>query len=930
MKRSKKAARILSIGLAAALGCGGLAAFAGCGGGGGGKYLVLMSEELDGLFNPFYSTTGADMGVMGETQISMLSTDNEGNPAYGEDEPVVVLDYKLDTQGSGDTAQSYYYFVIKNGIKFSDGKPLTMNDIFFNLYVYLDLAYTGSSTMYSTKIDGLQRYRSQSNTSSDGAEDAITTAATGRAINRRQELIDVYHSFETTQGSGTYYATYDQMVAKIGTWEPSDGYKRAIQAFGDGDAQHTAMSDEAARAQLLADYLNVVGDPDGADETAKKGLFRAELESDYASSKEAYLEEPYKSAPIYDSTGTQKLGTGFDEIISFMYSEGLVEIEYEKDSQTNKDLTDQIKKATLQYNTKTVTNRESAINFVYDFTTQGSLDAILQYWATSGTILTAYTAKAKEVTLSERIGEGELQYPNITGIRSLGHSQKDYDGSTWTYPEDSITIGETTYPIAKEHNDDGTPKNEGEYDVLRIQVNGIDPKAIWNFGFTVAPYHYYSDPTKYDVDIENNKFGVKYGDYDFHQKVIQGTTSAEFGSVSKNAVPMGAGAYVATDSSGKDFPSGSSFYSSNVVYYKANPYFLMGKPKIEYMRYQVVTSANALNQLERGGVHFVEPQFTKENSEYIENTLKKKGYISVSTWQLGYGYIGINAGYVPNRYIRYALMSAMDTSLAREYYANGTIYNIQWPMSFVGWAYPRTTAGYDKERPQANMETNNNHDYTQFTTDEAAIEKIKRYYQLAQGVGNVSQRDLTIEFTIAGSSLTDHPCAKVLKHAMDLLNSAGCGFKITLKADTNALTKLSTGSLAVWAAAWGSTIDPDMYQVYDKNSTATSTNSWGYTAILGDRTTYSWENGKLDDLDELIMDGRATNDTTARAKTYKEAMGIVLDLAIELPVYQRSVLYVINSKVIDVNTLPHDSNGNILINPYTSPLSRIWEVDFVK
>ena len=49
-----------------------------------------------------------------------------------------------------------------------------------------------------------------------------------------------------------------------------------------------------------------------------------------------------------------------------------------------------------------------------------------------------------------------------------------------------------------------------------------------------------------------------------------------------------------------------------------------------------------------------------------------------------------------------------------------------------------------------------------------------------------------------------------------------CGWKVNIEPDINALTKLSTGSLAVWAAAWGSTIDPDMYQVYHKNSTATS------------------------------------------------------------------------------------------------------------
>ncbi len=37
-----------------------------------------------------------------------------------------------------------------------------MRDVLFNIYVYLDPVYTGSSTMYSTEIVGLAEYRTQS------------------------------------------------------------------------------------------------------------------------------------------------------------------------------------------------------------------------------------------------------------------------------------------------------------------------------------------------------------------------------------------------------------------------------------------------------------------------------------------------------------------------------------------------------------------------------------------------------------------------------------------------------------------------------------------------------------------------------------------------------------------------------------------------
>ena len=107
--------------------------------------LVIMTEDLDGLFNPFFSTTGADSTIVSMTQIGMLTTgmDANGNVivACGDNEAVAVKDYSIEHNDSNNT--TVYTFVIKNGIVFSDGKPLTINDVLFNLYVYLDPVYTG-------------------------------------------------------------------------------------------------------------------------------------------------------------------------------------------------------------------------------------------------------------------------------------------------------------------------------------------------------------------------------------------------------------------------------------------------------------------------------------------------------------------------------------------------------------------------------------------------------------------------------------------------------------------------------------------------------------------------------------------------------------------------------------------------------------------
>ena len=855
--------RIISLILCVAMLIGSVATLSGCF---GKKYdtdaLVIMTDNLDGLFNPFYSTSAADGTIVSMTQIGMLTTgiDENGdvNVAYGDDEAVVVKDYKQVYDSASDTTT--YTFVIKNGLKFSDGVALTIEDVLFNMYVYLDPVYTGSSTMYSTDILGLSEYRTQQSSSVSGGDDLISSTARDRAQDRINELINLFKETAET-ASGNYDTTVAKMEAAIKSHILSDGYLNAVAT---PDKQSTIT------------YRNLLDDYHKALE-----YFREELETDYDSAKDAYTEEPYKS-------------NGFDEITSFMYMEGFVTVEYgEKDGKPNADKSTIIN-VSRGYNTNTITTKEAAIEHVYNSKINSELHIILQAWATAQKLETEFMAKATEVLLRENMTDGELLYPNIEGIVSLGH----------TSDVTSVTIGSNTYTVAHDHNDDGTPVNADEYDVLEITIEGVDPKAIWNFAFAVAPQHYYAEGN--EVDIVNNKFGVKYASFDFMIDEIQSQRNV--------TVPMGAGAYVATNASNGDNPTGSEFYQNNIVYFKSNPNFLLGEAKIEKVRYKVVSSTNALQALETGEVHFVTPQLTPENEKTL-NDLESEGFESLQSRQLGYGYIGVNAGKIPNIYLRKAIMAAMDTSLAISYYSMGTAERIYWPMSTVSWAYPKDETGNNKTNTIGYPAIN-------FDMDEAKAQ-IEEYMRLAAShAGGYDESDLELIFTIAGANLTEHPTYQVFQSAAQLLNS--CGWDIEVIADTQALTKLSTGSLAVWAAAWGTTVDPDMYQVYHKNSTATSVYSWGYREILANDSLYWYEQDVLDELSILIDEARETDDRATRTALYEEAMELVLDLAVELPVYQRNELYAYNANVIDSNSLPSD------INPYTSPLDKIWEIEFAK
>ena len=851
--------RILSLMLAAVMLFGVLASTTACNGSTSAPdALVIMTEDLDGLFNPFFSTTGADATIVSMTQIGMLGSNYENGDvkvSYGKDHAVAVLDYAINYDSATD--KTTYTFVLKNDIVYSDGHPMTMEDVLFNLYVYLDPVYTGSSTMYSTDIVGLQDYRTQTiGSGSTDVDDTITSAAQDRAQNRLNELINLFRSVGKTQTAGSYSADYAKMVDAINNHSLSSGYINAI----------SNNAAEVTNATLLSDYEEALR------------LFKEELGTDYISAKEAYLEEPYKS------TGE------FDEVTSFMYAEGYVTVEYAKDPETNKDIKSKIEKVTRLYNSDVVKDMNSAIDYVYNSKIEQELDIILSYWATANKLRTTYAAKAKEVILRANMKDGELTVPNISGIVSLGHTT---DVAT-------VTASNGTYTVAHEHDADGKPVNAEEYDVLQITINGTDPKAIWNFSFSVAPQHYYAEG--YTVDIAQNKFGVDYASFNYMKEVIQSSRNVK--------LPMGAGAYKVSDINNSDTPAEGDFYKNNVAYFKANNSFMMGQPKIEKVRYQVVSASNAISALEAGSVHFVTPQFTQANIDLI-NGLASKGIEKTYTDQLGYGYIGVNAGKVPNIYVRKAIMSAMNTSLALSYYSTGMAETIYWPMSTVSWAYPKDASG--------NNSRDNLHDYPAISFDrEEAKKAILEYMQLA-GV-SAGDSALSIKFTIAGSNLTDHPTYQTFQSAADLLNE--CGWNIEVVPDTQALTKLSTGSLAVWAAAWGTTVDPDMYQVYHKTSTATSTLAWGYREILASPASYPEETQILNKLSDVIDDAREINDQAERSALYREAMGYVLDLAVELPVYQRKVLYAYNAKVINSSSLPAE------INPYTSPLDKLWEIEF--
>ena len=117
--------------------------------------MVVGTTEMNGIFNPLFYTTAFDSYVFGPvfSSVSILDDDNNLIDDAGS------IDVKEIKDDAGNTTQVEYTIKLQEGITFSDGKPVTIDDYLFTIYVQLDPAYDGMSTLSTLNIVGLKEYR---------------------------------------------------------------------------------------------------------------------------------------------------------------------------------------------------------------------------------------------------------------------------------------------------------------------------------------------------------------------------------------------------------------------------------------------------------------------------------------------------------------------------------------------------------------------------------------------------------------------------------------------------------------------------------------------------------------------------------------------------------------------------------------------------
>ena len=431
----------------------------------------------------------------------------------------------------------------------------------------------------------------------------------------------------------------------------------------------------------------------------------------------------------------------------------------------------------------------------------------------------------------------------------------------------------------------------GDYS-LTVHMTEYDATAIYNMSFIIAPLHHYGDVSKYDYD--NNKFGFDKGDLS--------------GVKAKTTEPLGCGPYI--------FKS----YENGVVTMEANPTYFLGEPKTKTILFKEGEDADYVPGIVTGTYDLAVPSISEETLNAITDA-NSNGELTGDTLTTflvdyrGYGYLGINADLVnidgdPGSEESKALRKGFMTVLAvyrdtviNSYYGDRAAV-IQYPISNTSWAAPQPAdEGY---RAAYSVDADGNDIFDSSMNDEqkydAALKAAVTFFEKAgytfdadgKVVSAPAGAPESYEILIPGNGKQDHPTYGIATAASKALETIGIKLTVNDVGSSVWNNALEGNTAQMWVAAWQSTADPDMYQVYhSSNAHGKGTNSNHY---------------QVDDpaLDALIIDGRTSADTEYRKSVYKQAMEIIMDWGVELPVYQRKDCTVASTIHVDCDTLPRD------------------------
>lgn len=293
--------------------------------------LVVGTLNFDGKFSPFFYTNSYEADVWGLVHLRLLDTDREGAVVLrgieGETRPYNGTDYTYRgiadcTVTENEDGTVYYDITLREGIRFSDGTVVDIDDVIFSLYVPLDPSYDGIMTLYSLPIAGLEEYRQGDARNISGIQ---KTGANSLRLVLTEVSATAIYSLSTAVVPMHYYgseALYDYENHLFGFSKGDLSSVRSVTTTPMGGGPYQFVSYTGGVVTLQANPLYWKGVPkikyiqfqEGQDADKVSGMVAGTLDiTDPAYSPETAkaIENANAGTPIMETRMVSNLGYGY-------------------------------------------------------------------------------------------------------------------------------------------------------------------------------------------------------------------------------------------------------------------------------------------------------------------------------------------------------------------------------------------------------------------------------------------------------------------------------------------------------------------------------------------------------------------------------------------------------------------------------------------
>lgn len=434
---------------------------------------IATISEPGGVFIPYLYDNGWDGNAIDPIFASLVSVDEKGNP---------IADLAENWEISSDNL--VYTYHLKKDLKFSDGSPLTADDVAFTLTLLDDPAYSGYTDISQAAIKGADAYKNGSSESIEGIKiiDPLTIEITTEKVNPLsltllggQVLSKAYYGKDYKKGNLDYLK---ELYSKpLG----SGPYKLDKYITGQ-EIRYVANENYYGGKPKIENLIFKVTSKDTSLQLFQKG------------------ETDYDGFTTDQDTIDQLKGLGFANVrIRTVPDYGLIYLNNQKPYLKDKSV-----RQALIYGL----DRQKIIDIKYNgYGEVANVPTAPKIWSYSEDGVNKYEfnpEKAKEL-LDEagwKIGSDGIREKDGEKLKLSYLTSKNTDQTIPVAKEDYKEIGIDFQPEVMDANTMFGKLNSGDYDLVNVRTSGlVDPNdSVLEFSSQAAPGQNVSGYSNQEVD----------------------------------------------------------------------------------------------------------------------------------------------------------------------------------------------------------------------------------------------------------------------------------------------------------------------------------------------------------------------------------------------------------------------------------------------